>query len=223
MTKEKQKIVYLTIDDCPSKDFIEKIDYLCSNNIKAILFCTGKKMKKNSEEIIYAIKRGFIIGNHSYSHLRFSIITPQEAERQIKVTEDIINILYKKAKVKRKFKIFRFPYGDPGTIGNKSIFQFILKKYGYKKLKLKNIKYKWFNFYFGERIDLFWTYDFTEYKIKNIRKMIGKITNMRGNLNDKKTRDILLLHDKSQSTKLFYKIMNGLIERNIKFVLPDIR
>jgi len=216
----KNKIIYLTIDDCPSKNFKEKLDFLIKNKIKAILFCIGKRMEKKPKDIIYAIKKGFIIGNHSYSHPHFSLISVKEAERQIKLTDEIINSLYKKAGKRRKFKVFRFPYNDPGNIINRNLIQKILKKYSYKRPKFKRIKYKWYNYYFSDRIDVFWTYDFAEYKIKSIRIFIKKILKNRGNLQNKKTNDILLIHDNKRTTKLFYKIINKLIEQKVKFVIP---
>ena len=51
-----KKNVYLTIDDAPSKDFREKIDFLISKNIPAIIFCVGNKIEDRSEDVIYAIK-----------------------------------------------------------------------------------------------------------------------------------------------------------------------
>jgi peptidoglycan/xylan/chitin deacetylase (PgdA/CDA1 family) len=64
----KVKEAYLTIDDGPSDYFIEIIEFLEKNNIPAIFFCRGDKLLEKEEEAIYAIKKGFAIGSHSYQH-----------------------------------------------------------------------------------------------------------------------------------------------------------
>ena len=139
------KIAYLTVDDCPSSDFKRKVDFLLLKNIPAIFFCIGKLMEKRKKVIIYAIKKGFIIGNHSYSHIPFSKLSLREAKREIKKTDEIIEQLYKGAGIKRPIKVFRFPNLDKGD-GNKNYpfvdwnnpkvkaLQEYLRKLGYKTL-----------------------------------------------------------------------------------------
>ncbi len=51
---------------------------------------------------MFAIKKGFIIGNHSYAHPHFSKITKEEAFEQIKKTDKIIEEVYKKSRNKRR-------------------------------------------------------------------------------------------------------------------------
>jgi peptidoglycan/xylan/chitin deacetylase (PgdA/CDA1 family) len=70
----RQKIAYLTIDDAPVTDMKEKIDFLASEGIRAIWFCQGNKLVKFPDQAIYVIKKGHIIGNHSYDHSNFSAI-----------------------------------------------------------------------------------------------------------------------------------------------------
>lgn len=127
------KKIILTIDDGPSKNFGELLDYLIKNNHKAILFCTGENLsnKKRQKLIIKAIKNNFLIGNHSYSHPRFSLISLKKAKEEIIKTENIIIELYKKAGKKRQFRIFRFPYHDEGGLKRKKL-QILLKGLGYK-------------------------------------------------------------------------------------------
>jgi len=110
------KTAYLTIDDAPSKDFRKKIDFLLSKNIPAIIFCQGNDLQNNQEEIIYAIKKGFIIGNHSHDHPYFSQLTLEQAKEQIKKTDVVIDEIYQKAGILRPVKFFRFPFGDKGGL-----------------------------------------------------------------------------------------------------------
>ena len=153
-----KKIVYLTIDDAPSEIMEDKIEYLLRNEIPAIFFCEGKGLNERGEMIIKAIKNGFIIGNHSYKHSRFSEIDVEEGKKEIKNTDDLINDLYSKANIERPTKIFRFPYGDKGNGGffhnppgkdydecfknnTVKIYQEYLKNLGYSQPKFENVTY----------------------------------------------------------------------------------
>lgn len=106
------KKIILTIDDCPSKDFDILINYLIKNKHKAILFCNGKDLKdmENQKKIIGVIKKGFLIGNHSYSHRDFRFLSLEKAKKEILDMDKIIRELYKRAKIKQPLKIFRFPH-----------------------------------------------------------------------------------------------------------------
>lgn len=108
---------YLTIDDSPSPHTDEMIDFLVDRKIPALLFCRGDFIEQNSAPIIRAIKHGFVIGNHSYSHPRFSEISFEEAVNQIEKTENLIEDTYRQADVIRRGKYFRFPHMDCGAGG----------------------------------------------------------------------------------------------------------
>lgn len=110
----KEKVIYLTIDDGPSKYFKEKVDFLYSNKIPAIFFCRGDYIEKYPGFVYDAISKGFLIGNHSYNHISFSRLSLSEAVGQIEKTDKLIDGLYRQANIKRPIKIFRFPGGDRG-------------------------------------------------------------------------------------------------------------
>jgi peptidoglycan/xylan/chitin deacetylase (PgdA/CDA1 family) len=112
-----KKIAYLTIDDGPTEDTREKVDFLDSKGIKAIWFCPGKEIEKHPEQAIYIIKKGHIIGSHGYNHKNFSEISLDEARKQIEKTDKIIDEIYKKADIERPIKVFRFPYLNNGSKG----------------------------------------------------------------------------------------------------------
>jgi peptidoglycan/xylan/chitin deacetylase (PgdA/CDA1 family) len=124
--------VILTFDDGPSKRFGELLDYLIKNNQRAIFFCIGKNLEKaqNKKLIIKAIRNGFLIGNHSYSHHSFNRISFNKARMEITKTDKIIEDLYKIAGIKRKVKLFRFPSFRDGLF-NKQKIQKLLKDLGY--------------------------------------------------------------------------------------------
>jgi len=92
-----RKVVYLTIDDAPSADFRQKIDYLFSREIPAVFFCPGEALVERSDATKEAIKRGFVIGNHGYDHPHFSEITLEACFEQIRRTDSLIEDIYRKS------------------------------------------------------------------------------------------------------------------------------
>lgn len=69
LTKNNEKIAYLTFDDGPNKIITPKIlDILKSENIKASFFVIGKYVEKYPEIVKRAYDEGHYIANHTYSH-----------------------------------------------------------------------------------------------------------------------------------------------------------
>ncbi len=202
------KIAYMTIDDSPSSNFKNKVDFLLSKKIPTIFFCEGELIEERPEDVIYAIKKGFIIGNHSYNHPHFSEITKEEGFEEIEKTDKIIEEIYKKANVKRPFKLFRFPYGDKGG-KNKEVYQDLLKKLEYKQYNWKGITYDWFKDK-EKDLDCFWTYSAEEYRIKDLNKLYERMKAL-----DSDSSEIILVHDHEDTVHLFKPIIEKLIERGI--------
>lgn len=237
-----KKTIFLTCDDGPEADFIEKINYLDSMGIKAIWFCIGEKIKENMEGIVHGIKNGHIIANHSYSHPYFSELTLNEAREELLKTEVQIEKAYKLAGVKQPFKAFRFPYYDlgdnknsfpPKTNGIKSSeYQKLLKELGFICPKFYGITYKWYDdFGFRSTSSVECTLDFDDWEIdsdsedieesyKTVLKRIDRDEPEKGHgLHYKNSNEILLLH-----TFVELKYFKGLIEKmlksNVDFKLP---
>jgi len=118
-----QKQIYLTIDDSPSNSFRSNLDFLIANEIPAVFFCIGNLMQNYWEDIIFAIRKGYQIGNHSFSHPHFSDISLQQAKKEIQQTDSLIDKAYREAGVEYYDRLFRFPYGDKGD--GKYGFQFM--------------------------------------------------------------------------------------------------
>lgn len=196
-----QKKVYLTIDDVPSADFEKKLHYLYSNDIPAILFCIGEKMETQTDLIIDAIKKGYLIANHSYSHPYFSKISFKEAKSEIYRTDQLINRLYREANTAQPYKLFRFPYGDKGwtkkihpkfgTILPNKIekkintklqrkhqekIQRYLQELGYSHPEFGNITYPFYkNMDLDKAYDVYWTFDFLEFNAQHIDEVLSLI------------------------------------------------
>ena len=239
-----KKVVYLTIDDAPSKDFREKVDFLLSKNIPAVFFCRGDFLEQRTDAVVYAIKKGFIIGNHSYDHRRFSDLTLEQCFEEIQRTDKIIDELYKKAGVRRPARFFRFPFGDKGASKNTEAFEPIqefLRKLGYKQPKFKGITYKYFRRDgLANDADWYWTYDVLEYAVfnkENVHRKFFGIDNFEkvferldkdvpdgygryGGLNYSQSEEIILLHDHSETTHMFRPIIERLLAKGIIFKPP---
>lgn len=106
--------LYLTIDDGPSERFIDLCNFLKQRHIPAVFFNRGDAMEQRPDHVIHGIHQGFIMASHAYSHRRFSGLNVQEAEEEIRRTEDILEALYIKAGMPRRGRYFRFPYMDRG-------------------------------------------------------------------------------------------------------------
>ena len=114
-TPNKDKIVYLTFDDGPSKTITPEILRILKDyNIEATFFVLGS-MAEKSPELIREIKdKGHAIGNHSYSH-KYDIIYKnmdnflQEIKSTEKVLKDILGQDF-------YTKLLRFPGGSSGDV-----------------------------------------------------------------------------------------------------------
>lgn len=137
-----EKAAYLTIDDGPAEDFIQKVEYLNAKGIKAIWFCLGEALESFSEEAISAIRNGHVIGNRSYNAADFSAISLNDVREQLERTDTIVDELYSRAGVSRPSKVFRFPYlQDETKEGHFAAIQRILDQLGYRQPSFENIQH----------------------------------------------------------------------------------
>lgn len=156
----------LTIDDIPSRNTKAIVDYLVSKNIEVIMFAVGSWNEECRANAIYALQQGMIVGNHSFSHPQFSELTREEAISEIERNEEFLDRLYDEAGVERRFRPFRFPYGNKGG-ENKAFLQDYLKEKGFDKVDDRKIDFPfWQEMGLYKDIDTFWTFDFEEYKIR---------------------------------------------------------
>jgi len=242
------KTGYLTIDDGPSADWKVKADFLLSKKIPAVWFCTGKKMEKRPEAVVYLIKHGFVIGSHAYDHPKFSQLPLKECFEQLRKTDEIIDALYEKAGVERPAKFLRFPYGDKGGGEEETdkgwppekrehiqAIQDFLKKLGYRQPKFKRLTYGWYlKAGLDKDVDTYWTYDVMEWStfqkkplwgIDSLEKVLERMDEdmpegCRG-INFAGSNDIIMVHDHALTTSMFVPIIEKLLSKGIRFALPE--
>ncbi len=99
--------VAFSFDDGPTENTLEILEVLDKYQTKAAFFCIGRNIEKHPEIFREIIKRGHIVGNHTYSHtrkmgfLRTKIIQ-KEIEQCNKIAENMGGV---------KMKLFRPPFG----------------------------------------------------------------------------------------------------------------
>lgn len=239
-----KKAAYLTIDDAPTVDFRAKIDYLAERNIPAIFFCIGRLLEERPADTVYAIHKGFVIGNHTYSHPHCSELTVAECCEEIQRTHEIVEDIYQQAEVPRPGRFFRFPYGDKGGLqpnayaplsaegaARKTAIQRYLRELGYTQPAFPDVTYPHFR-QAGllEDVDWYWTYDCFEWSVHNenpvygitsLEKVLARMdenapTGGRG-LNVAGSAEIILTHDHAESTEIFWPIVERLAEKGMQF------
>ena len=107
-----EKKIWLTFDDGPEKEVTDFIlETLKKLNIKASFFLIGKNIQEYPELTKEIIKKGHIIGNHSFSHLNGFKSKNEEYIYDIELGQKLINEKLVEMGITNKIKIFRPPYG----------------------------------------------------------------------------------------------------------------
>jgi len=218
------KKVVLTFDDGPSDMFKLRLNYLIKNNCKAIFFCTGENLEKKKYEdiLIKAIKKGIIIGNHTYSHPNLSFTGYSKIKEEILKTDKIIDYIYSKAKIKRKIKLIRFPYFCSGGI-NFFRIQRLLKKLGYTnpyftkrffpRVLAVDGTHHFIHRIIRNKYEVYCNIDTKDWDLKN------NLDNLIPLLDKVENKDIICFHDHEDNFELDKKIIEYLKSRNFLFTI----
>lgn len=242
------KIIYLTIDDAPSADCINKLDFLDQHGIRAVWFAEGRRMIEYPDAALDIIQRGHVLANHSMTHPFFSQLSLEAAYDEISHTDAMLNQLYAQAGIAEWPRYFRFPYGDKGdgrggdvemtrlSVGQlrHNTIQGYLRELGYTQPAFEDITYAFYHDGgFLQDVDWYWTYDSHDWcaysdhpahGIDSVDKVLARLDEdvpegWRG-LNDTGSADIVLVHDHVTPDNLFAQIMDRLIAKNVTFRLP---
>lgn len=97
----REKSVLLTFDDGPTPGFTEYLlDTLDSFGAKAVFFCLGKNVQAHPNLFDEIIRRGHLVGNHTWDHPRGTRTANSEYFNSIGKASEVI-----------PGKLFRPPYG----------------------------------------------------------------------------------------------------------------
>jgi len=227
---------YLTIDDSPSNDTRDLVDFLSTNKIPAILFVRGQRMEQNPTAIEYAIQNDIIIGNHSYAHIPAGDMEPQEWADDMELCDHLIEAAYARVDKSRPAKYYRFPYIDRGdgqkteqidenalTENNKtSILQQYLRDQGFAQ-PFKNMPPS----YPSAAYDCLYTYTARDWMlndehrgkhtIKTTNDLITRAKNDK-TLEEETHSHILLLHDQNGMTQDAIAFIQYCLDNNFEFL-----
>ncbi|MFC4025726.1 delta-lactam-biosynthetic de-N-acetylase [Oceanobacillus longus] len=82
------KTIYITFDNGYEQGFTEEIlDVLKRESVPATFFVTGHYVKSEPELIKRMVDDGHIIGNHSYHHPDFTILTKDAIQKELETLE----------------------------------------------------------------------------------------------------------------------------------------
>jgi peptidoglycan/xylan/chitin deacetylase (PgdA/CDA1 family) len=129
----KQKEVFLTFDDGPSRNNTLKIlEILNKNNVKATFFVIGKKAEENPNIIRALDDSGMCITAHTHTH-NYSIYN--NIDTYMKDLEDC-NEVIKRLTNKEPIPFIRFPGGSDNRVSNLEVMKGIRNR-----VKDKSIRY----------------------------------------------------------------------------------
>jgi peptidoglycan/xylan/chitin deacetylase (PgdA/CDA1 family) len=117
--------VTLVVDDGPAAVTRSLLDILDGGGHRAVFFVIGHKAAAREDTLVEILQRGHHLGNHSYSHPRFSELSLDAARNELLATEQVIAKAYERARLPRPGRWFRFPYHDDGA-ANSGTFQELL-------------------------------------------------------------------------------------------------
>jgi len=236
------KAAYLTIDDAPSVDMRQKIDFLADNQIPVVWFCVGEFIDQRPDLLVYASTRGGVIGNHTYTHPRCSTLELDAIYDEIRRTDRLIDTIYQRAGIERPAKYFRFPYGDKGApdpdfvfrytdaaLERKEAVQAFLRAEGYTQPAFDGITYAGYQSLLADA-DWLWTYDCMDWTINNpqpefnVNGLDGVWARLEENvpdamrgLNTPGSDEIILVHDHPDTTIHFVPLIQRLLDKGIVF------
>lgn len=225
----------LTIDDAPSKITPKIIDYLKSKNITPIINFMGIKVNEYFEEAVYAVKSGFVIGNHSFGHPHFSEISLNEAREDIRKAENEIDRVYKTAGMKREYRVFRFPYGDKGGENEEELQKILHDEFHFDKLDSTAVNFPfWKKYHVAEDMDMMWSFDFVEYELSwnngftwdtIVKHIHDENPKQGGRLLGDDVFNVILMHDMEETDAFmenyYEKLIDYILSLGVEFVKPQ--
>lgn len=228
--------IILTVDDNPQKITRSVVDYLVENSIPAVLFIVGQDAVNDRSSVLYAMEKGFVIGNHSYTHPHFSELEFEECVEEIEKTEEVIESLYIEAGIKRPVKLFRFPYIDKGQDKDeehKEKLQKYLREKGFSKIDDSLITAEdYYNNGWDKDIDVTFSFDCLEYMVRPGQMAFTEIMDrLQTGINEMNLKDpgdnsinTILIHSHDDTENMekdyFKKIVGKMIDSGAEFIAP---
>lgn len=111
-------VVALTFDDGPHPEFTLQIaDVLERYGVKAVFFQIGKEAEKYPEISSELIRRGHVVGSHSWDHPNFQNLETDVGIQNLAKGHEAVT----KATEGKASRLFRYPYGSRSDRFNKTL------------------------------------------------------------------------------------------------------
>lgn len=96
-----EKNIYLTFDNGYEQGYTAKIlDILKKENVPATFFVTGHYVDSKPDLVKRMVEEGHIVGNHSYHHPDFTIVSKQTMKKELETLEDAVSEITDQEKMK---------------------------------------------------------------------------------------------------------------------------
>lgn len=205
-------MAYLTIDDAPSPLFEEKLAFLISRRIPALFFCVGRDGQGREELLARALKAGYPLGSHSYTHPHFSELKLAEGVAEIERNDAFVSSLYDLASLPWERKFFRFPFFDKGKPGaDAAALQERLRALGYRAPSAQP----------GSSFDTVCGFDQKEYWLgkSDAPEGLDKPDAILGRIGACGPRDddVILIHDHENTHELFFECIDRYLKLGLSF------
>lgn len=87
-----EKVIYLTFDNGYEQGYTSKIlDTLNKEEVPATFFVTGHYVESKPDLVERMVEEGHIIGNHSYHHPDFSIVSKETMKKELETLEAAVS------------------------------------------------------------------------------------------------------------------------------------
>lgn len=104
---ESPEGIIFTIDDGPSVELTNMLlKKFSEHKIKAMFFLLGKRVRVNPSLVKEIYSEGHLVCNHTFNHLALPLLSVEEAEKEIRRTDNLIESI-----ISVKPSFFRPPYG----------------------------------------------------------------------------------------------------------------
>jgi peptidoglycan-N-acetylglucosamine deacetylase len=212
-------MAYLTVDDGPSPLFSEKLEFLRERAVPAAFFCIGGEIAGKEDSLARAIDLGFELGNHAWSHRRFSELRLEDCVGEIERTDAALCGVYRLAGRPWARKLFRFPFFDIGKPELGEAIQAALRALGYEPPEAQAAGTARWSPGPG-RVDTLCGFDQMEY-------WVGKPEAPRGldrpgavlariGVEGPSDGDIILIHDHQRTHSLFFECVEGYLRHGFE-------
>lgn len=109
--------VALTFDDGPSPQLTPYVlDVLAAKRVRATFFVQGENADRYPDLVRRMHAEGHVVANHAWEHAWFPDLTPEEAEAEIRRTNELLTEI-----TGARPTLFRYPFGEPSPGGDAAL------------------------------------------------------------------------------------------------------